>query len=214
MILAVAAAALLLSTSFSGVRAPDRYTEALSVRFPAWAVMNRRSSWVLLDLVVNPDGSIMRCRLSDWDGSERLAKQLCALIWNIRLKPARAPDGTAVHGYTRMDLRLVSRGGKEANDVMNVRRKPDIVVDVAGTLDPQEAPGFQIIALTEADGTVTECGSGHELLGPPPGDAETSVPASLVESACRQVVGTKRGRLVADDGTSSPYVGVIYVGVR
>jgi len=213
MILATAAAALILSSSFSGVRAPERYAEALSVRFPAWAIMNRRSSWVLLDLVVRPDGSIMHCRLSDWDGSERLAKQLCALIWNIRLEPARTPDGTAVHGYTRMDLRLVSRGGNEAREVMNVRRKPDVVVDAPGTLDPQEAPGFQIMVLTEADGTVTDCGSGRELLGPP-SDAARPVPTSLIESACREVVGTKRGRVVLDDGTSVPYVGVLYVAAE
>jgi hypothetical protein len=211
MLLALSAAALALTTNFSAVQIPERYPEALSNRYPAWAVMNRRSAWARLDVVARPDGSIMFCRVADFGGSERLAKEFCAVIWNIRLEPARGADGSPVHGYTRLHMAFVSQGGREARDVMTSERQADITIGVDGA-PPADGPrpGFGIALLVEPDGTVAGCEPGYELF-PSGGEPRNAVSAAFVAQACAQVVGTKRSRILADDGSAVPYVGVLHV---
>jgi len=212
MILALSAAALAFIANFSAVQIPERYGEALVNRYPGWAVMNRRSAWALLDIVVRPDGSITFCRVAASGGSDRLAKEFCRIIWNIRLEPARAADATPVHGHTRLSMAFYSPGGREARDVVALRREPDITIDVEGAPLTAEGrrPGFGVAITVEPDGTVTDCQEGHELYLRA-SEPSAPVPAALVEQACRQVTGTKRGRIVADDGTAVPYVGVLHV---
>lgn len=214
MLLALSAAALALTTNFSAVQIPDRYPEALSNRYPAWAVMNRRSAWARLDVAVRPDGSIMYCRVADSGGSERLAKEFCAVIWNIRLEPARGADGSPVHGYTRLHMAFISQGGREAREVTALQRQADLTIDVEGA-PPADGlrPGFGIALLVEPDGTVAGCQQGYELF-PGGGERRSTAPAALVEQACGQVIGTKRSRIVADDGTAVPYVGILHVGLE
>jgi hypothetical protein len=212
MLLAFSAAALALAANFSAVQIPDRYSEALSNRYPGWALMNRRSAWALLDIAVRPDGSIMYCRVAESGGSERLAKEFCAVIWNIRLEPARGTDGTPVHGYTRMNMAFITQGGREARDVLAFERQPDLTIDVEGAPPQGSRPGFGIAVLVEADGTVAGCQHGYELFQGA-GDQPIAAPAKLVEQACEQVTGKKRGRVV-DEGTAVPYVGVLHVGLE
>jgi len=214
MLLALSAAALALTANFAAVQVPDRYPEVLSNRYPAWAIMNRRSAWARLDVGVRPDGSIMSCRVADSGGSDRLAKEFCAVIWNIRLEPARGADGSPVHGYSSLHMAFIVPGGREAREVQALKRQPDITVDVEGA-PPEDGPrpGFGIALLVEPDGTVTNCQQGYELY-PSGGERPDAVPAAIVEQACRQVVGTKRGRILSDDGTAVPFVRVLYVGLE
>ena len=207
------AAAFLFGAAFSAVAVPDRYGEALSQRFPAWAVMNRRSAYVALDIVVRPDGSMMYCKVARSEGSEKLAEQACSLVYNIRLIPAKGPDGTAIYGRTQLEIRFMSRGGREQQNVAEVRRRPDLTVDdPALTPVDGQKPRFQLAVLVKPDGTVGDCQPGSTLrlsseVAPPP-------PANLVALACGQVMGSRRSRILSQQNSPETYVDVLDVDVE
>jgi hypothetical protein len=209
----LATAALLFSASFNAVQAPDRYIEVLSRRFAAWAIQNRRSAYVLLDIVVRPDGSITHCKVEGSYGSQKLAEQACSLVYNILLIPARGPDGTAVYGRTNFDIRFMSQGGREQRDVENMGNPPDLTIDDPGfTPSDGHTPTFQVAVLVQPDGVVRGCQAGNPLMEA--SDVAAPPPAQLVEQACGQVTGTTRGRIRAPDGTPSAYVDVLDVCVE
>jgi TonB family protein len=207
------AAALLFLTSFSAVELPENYGKALATRYPAWALVNRRSAWAMLDVLVRPDGAIVWCRVGDSFGSYRLAQEACAIVRPILLNPAKGPDGKPVYGRIKVPIRFFASSGVEENEVEQMKGQPDIELTVdrlpAATDEP---PGFEIALLVQPDGTVSDCRANTVV-----GDSATAmsaVPQPLVDRACEQPLAKKRSPIKGADGAPTLYVDTLKVQLR
>lgn len=197
-------AAIFLLGTLSAVEPPERYSEALAARYPHRELLNNRSVYVLLDVAVRPDGTMMGCRVADSYGSHDFAERACAIVWHIILTPAHGPDGKPAYGRRKLPIRFITGGTIEAEKVREMEQKPDYVIR-AGELLPSDAENAQdlyLAALIRPDGVVADC----ELAR-----ADDPTPMFVIERACSEVRTKKRFVMKASNKKAVPYVDLLRV---
>jgi hypothetical protein len=197
-------AAIFLLGALSAVQPPDRYSEALAARYPGRELLNNRSVYVLLDVAVRPNGTIMGCRVADSYGSHDFAERACAIVWHIILTPAQGPDGKPAFGRRKLPIKFITGGTLEAQKVQEMGPQPDYVIRAGELLPPgaENSQDIYLAALIEPDGSIADC----ELAS-----AEDPTPSFVIERACSEVRSKKRFIMKTSDKKAVPYVDLLNV---
>lgn len=148
-----------------------------------------------LDVVVAPNGEVVRCTPSSASGDEMLSAQACELVSSSRWEPARDEAKQPVHARVRIPLKLVdidSPGGWAAEDWST---PADVEVPVAKLPRRKEDRQILVHVMVGGDGKVAACDE----------DGYDRPMKAYVEQACRTLIGTNRGVLTDETGAATPY---------
>jgi TonB family protein len=105
--------------------------EFIARHYPIRALKAREQGKVGFRLVIDPDGTLGSCEVTETSGSKALDNETCELILRYaRLKPVRNPDGRAVravqNGY--INWKLPSRAPQVASAAPSKGRDPDKII--------------------------------------------------------------------------------------
>jgi TonB family protein len=144
--------------------------------YPMKAFRKHQEGVTRFDLLVDPQGRVEKCTISESSGSEDLDKTTCSLAsFRARFAPARAPGGEATYGVFRSQAIWVI----PEDTLANTSPGPDLQVSINKYPDgTQTPPAVQVAYLVDAQGRVGSCSA---LAG------SLAQPASLVDVACREV---------------------------
>ena len=126
--------------------------------YPAWAVRTGQSAFVYYEMFVDPDGEILRCDILTSAGSERLAKEICAMRRRIKLVPAVDSDGNPSFGKIREETKLFLPGTPLGEEVAKLKARAEFELAVE-SLPPENDGRLEVdLAMHIAtDGLVTAC---------------------------------------------------------
>lgn len=164
--------------------------------YPMKAFEKRWEGVTRFDLLVNPNGRVAKCTISESSGHEELDDTTCSLAsFRARFLPARGPSGKPAYGVYRSQAIWVI----PEHSLDNTAPGPDLQVSVNKLPDgTQNPPAVQVAYMVDAQGQVSACSA---LKGSP------AQPAALVDVACRQVASRLTHQpAITENGQTVPVV--------
>jgi len=126
--------------------------------YPTFAVRDKRSVAVTLDILTNPKGKVIKCVPITIAGDKLLAKSLCDTVKIKRVKPAIGANGEAAYGLRREFIKLWLPGTGQADAVERVTQKPDAEFDAAASSGVErDAIDVKLVVEVDQTGKVAGC---------------------------------------------------------
>jgi hypothetical protein len=170
--------------------------------YPATALLKYQSAATMLDVVIDPQGKVVKCTQSGAVGDEQLASQMCAIAKRKTATPARDARGKPAFGFRRDFASLSLPGSYQADKIANIGPAPDIDIEVASFPKGSQSP--VLVNLTVAvDQTGKTSGCEYRQAG---------TVAAFAKVACEQVRQMEFDKLT--DGGGAPIAYVRPVSVR
>jgi hypothetical protein len=189
----------------AGLLAAPMWTETPFMGFqdyPTQAVRNEWSAAVQMDLLVAPDGEVVKCTPLAGFGDEDFASMFCAIASRKRAEPARDLEGNPTFGVRREFVRLFLQGtgqGKLIADLPPPRADLEFEVQSLPGTTASSVRTNVVVAVDES-GKVVACEPG-------PSTAEER----YGKAACGQVIGTDLPALTDNASNPTAYVRLMRV---
>jgi len=163
--------------------------------YPQGALLKEKSAVTTLDILVGPDGRVVKCATSGIRGDEQLAADMCDIAKRKKAVPARDGSGKPAFGYRHEFAALILPGTAQADQIGDIRAAPDLDIEVASVPAGTRTP--LLVGLTVAvdkGGTATDC------------EYDGTALAAFGKVACQQVNGMAFDKLTDAGGSPVGYV--------
>lgn len=158
----------------------------------------------MLDVLVDPEGKVVDCKLVASTGDAQLASQVCALLKFKRANAAIDGEGHFAYGLKREFIKLYLPGTYQGDQIEGMAPAPDVELVVA-SLQGVDTDAV----LVEVDLSVDKSGKAVEC-----DYSEDSRLPAYAKVACDQAKGMEFDRLSAPDGTPIDYVRSLTLGFK
>ena len=165
--------------------------------YPGGALLKQTSAATMLDMLIDPQGKVVKCTVSGVVGDAQLASDMCDIARRKKAIPARDAAGKPAFGFRRDFAVLTLPGTQQADEIGNFGPTPDVDIEVAsipaGTVSPV------LVNLTigvDPAGKTTNCEYG----------AAAGTARAFAAVACKQVVQMAFDRLTDPGGAPISYV--------
>ena len=149
----------ILAVSASLVAAPALDAREIQQNYPVVAARNNWSAAVYMELLVAPNGKVVKCTPLDGFGNEDFASMFCTLVSKVRAVPAKDFDGNPSFGVLRTMVKMFlpqSNQGKLIENLAGVR--PEFELEVESFPGSSETSISTNIAMAiDEAGKVQEC---------------------------------------------------------
>ena len=162
--------------------------------YPGWAQRKGQSAAALVDLLIAPDGRIVRCEIIQGVGSDELSRTICKTVQNRRAIPARDAKGIAVHGHLRTLLKMFLPETEGGRQIAASASPPDVILSVSRLPEGRDKADVEVLAALDETGRVTDCSA-----------AVPESEATLVKVVCGYREGLARS-VAGADGRRVRYV--------
>jgi len=196
---------LLLATALTAAAYDRNASRRIFEVYPTEDVRDGHSAAVEYDLLVDPDGKLVRCTALRAVGDPNLASKVCALIQLARVgfTRATAPEGTPAYGVIHSTNKYFLPSTPQGDQIRDFTFGPEAEAYVtalpAGLEDPVTV---KVVTFIGQDGKTAACEPGR--------DARTD----LAAAACGVVASQEWNKVADATGTPISYVREIEVQFR
>ena len=126
--------------------------------YPTSALLRQKSAASILDLLIDPEGNVVKCTESGSVGDEQLASQMCAIAKRKTATPARDAKGRSTFGFSRELAILTLPGTSQADQIGHMGPTPDLDLTIARFPAGSSAPVLVDLTIAiDQDGKATAC---------------------------------------------------------
>jgi hypothetical protein len=164
--------------------------------YPTTALLRDKSAATMLEILIDPEGKVVKCTESGVVGDKQLASEMCKIAKHKKATPARDMSGKPAFGFRRDFASLSLPGTYQGDQIGNVGPAPDVDIQVASVPAGSQVP--VIVNLTIA---VDKAGktAGCEY-------SKGGANAAFAKVACNQVRQMDFDKLTDGSGAAIGYV--------
>lgn len=169
--------------------------------YPTTALIKQKSAASMLEVLIGPDGKVVKCTQTAVLGDEQLAAEMCAIAKRKKANPARDAAGKPAFGFRREFASLMLPGTYQADQIGEIGPTPDVEIEVASI--PAGSPNPVLVNLTigvDKSGKTTACKY-----------AQGNWAAAFGKVACDQVKAMEFDKVTDAGGAAVSYVRPISV---
>ena len=164
--------------------------------YPKSALLREKSAAVMLDLLIDPEGNVVRCSQSSAVGDKNLADKMCGIAEKKKAEPARDAKGRRSFGFRRDFASLSLPGTSQAEAIGDVGPSPDIDFEVASVPAGTTSPVLVSVTIAvDKAGKTTGCEFSK--------DSKNSAFGAV---ACQQIGGMDFPKLTDSGGRAVSYI--------
>ena len=162
-------------------------------KYPTDALSRDASAGAAVEMIVDPKGRVVRCKLRDFVGDKGLAQSVCGQVRKMKVTPASV-DGRATYGRVSTLVTYAIDFTPQAELVRKYKQGPDLTIYVSSL--PRKMANnstVEITALIDSHHTVTRC------------EGDSATLPTISEAACRELSG-RVPELLRDDVDTNPFI--------
>jgi len=138
--------------------APDRLRPLLTAEdYPSWAVASEVSAAALVDVLIDPQGKVVRCETVTTYGPAKLAREVCQAISRKRLSPTRTAEGQPIHVALRTLMRFYLPETSDGKRVRALQQPSDVLLTVTSLPSGAKSARVSVDLLVDESGGVISC---------------------------------------------------------
>lgn len=126
--------------------------------YPMTAMLQQKSAASILEILIDPQGNVVKCTKAGSVGDEQLASQMCKIAQRKTATPARDAKGKSTFGFSRELAILALPGTSQADQIGNLGPSPDLDVEVASIPAGSKTPVLVDVTIAvDQAGKTTGC---------------------------------------------------------
>jgi hypothetical protein len=128
--------------------------------YPEAALAQKKSAATLVNVVVDPEGRVVRCATLLTYGDEKLAHAICHLLSGRRQTPAKLRDGTPAWGVSEGLIKLWLPGTEGGEPIGKIPEPVRGEFTVGRLPEGDERARVKLVLAVDAAGVTRDCGAG------------------------------------------------------